>query len=74
MPNWNDIQKKIQTVESPYDQVRRGFLRELRQATGRMVQTKPLPAAGAKKLSFLLIRKNPSTISTSGQKALSARQ
>ena len=37
MPNWNYIQKKIQTVESPYDQVRRGFLGELCKATGRNV-------------------------------------
>lgn len=37
MPSWNDIQKQIQNVESPYDQVRRGFLSDLRQATGRNV-------------------------------------
>lgn len=37
MPSWNDIQKQIVTVESPYDQVRRNYLRQLEEKTERNV-------------------------------------
>lgn len=37
MPSWNDIQQQIMTVESPYDQVRRSYLKQLEDKTGRNV-------------------------------------
>ena len=37
MPSWNDIQKQIQTVESPFDHVRGEYLRKLKEKTGRNV-------------------------------------
>lgn len=37
MPNWNEIQRQINGVESPFDHVRGEYLRKLVQKTGRNV-------------------------------------
>lgn len=37
MPSWNDIQKEIATIESPYDQIRRKYLAKMEKKTGRNV-------------------------------------
>lgn len=37
MPNWNDIRKQILTVESSYDKVRREYLKNMKDLTGRNV-------------------------------------
>lgn len=37
MPNWNEIQRQVSAMESPFDHVRREYLRKLVQKTGRNV-------------------------------------
>ena len=37
MPNWNEILNKIKSAGSTHDLIRRQYLKELRQITGRNV-------------------------------------